>query len=173
MERGQSGTSSDHEGRPDRSRGSRGTRLALVGSSGGHLLQLWVLDEFWSRYDRFWVTFNTADARSLLGSERTYWCYHPTNRNVKNLIRNTWMALRILLRERPTVIVSTGAAVAVPYFYLGRLFGARTIYLEVFDRIDRATLTGRLVRPVTTRFLVQWPEQAALYRGSIVVGPVL
>lgn len=148
-------------------------RLALVGSSGGHLTQLTVLREFWSRYDRFWVTFDTPDARSRLAAERKYWCHHPTNRNLPNLVRNTILAWRVLRSERPTHVLSTGAAVAVPFFWLGRLFGARTIYLEVFDRIDSPTVSGRLVRPVTDHFLVQWPEQLRLYRGAELVGPVL
>jgi UDP-N-acetylglucosamine:LPS N-acetylglucosamine transferase len=148
------------------------TRLAIVASSGGHLAQLQVLDEFWSRYDRFWVTFDTPEAIAALADERTFWCYHPTNRSLRNLLRNSWLALRILVRERPTHIVSTGAAIAVPFFYLGRLFGSRTIYLEVFDRIDGPTLTGRLIRPVTNYYLVQWPEQQSFYPGAEVVGPV-
>lgn len=144
-----------------------------MGSAGGHLVHLTLLHEFWSHYDRFWVTFGTPDAVSRLRGERAYWCHHPTNRNIKNLVRNTWLAFQVLRRESPTHIVSTGAAVAVPFFYLGRLFGCRLIYLEVFDRIDSPTLTGRLVRPVTDHFLVQWPEQARLYRGATVVGSVL
>ncbi len=123
--------------------------------------------------DRFWVTFDTADAVSALRDERTYWCHHPTNRNLGNLIRNTLLAVRVLVRERPTHIVSSGAAVAVPFFYVGRLLGAVTVYVEVFDRIDSATLTGRLVRPVTRHFLVQWPEQLVAYPGAEVIGPVL
>jgi UDP-N-acetylglucosamine:LPS N-acetylglucosamine transferase len=92
---------------------------------------------------------------------------------VRNLVRNTVLAIRVLLRERPTHILSSGAAVAVPFFWLGRVFGARTIYVEVFDRIEGPTMTGRLVRPVTHHFLVQWPEQQAFYPGSELVGPVL
>lgn len=148
-------------------------RIALVGSSGGHLAQLLALHEFWSRHDRFWVTFETEDAISQLSGERAYWCFHPTNRNVANLMRNTALALRILLHERPRLIVSTGAAVAVPFFYLGRLLGAETVFIEVVDRIDSPTLTGRLVRPATTRILIQWPEQARFYPGAELVGPLL
>ena len=59
-----------------------------------------------------------------------------------NLVRNTVLALRVLRRDRPDVIVSSGAGVAVPFFVLGRLLGVPTVYLEVFDRIDCATLTG-------------------------------
>lgn len=147
--------------------------VALVGSSGGHLAQLLALRGFWSRHDHFWVTFDTEDAVSQLAAERTYWCAHPTNRNIPNLIRNTFLAVRVLRRERPCVIVSTGAAVAVPFFYLGRLMGARTVFIEVVDQIDSPTLTGRLVRPISTRVLVQWHEQLPFYPGATVVGPLL
>jgi len=78
----------------------------------------------------------------------------------------------VLRRERPDVIVSTGAGAAVPFFWLGRLLGCRTVYLEVYDRVDSATMTGRLCRPVTDLFLVQWPEQQRLYRDAVVAGPV-
>lgn len=148
-------------------------RICLVGSAGGHLAHLLALREFWEPYDRSWVTFDTSDAVSHLENERTYWCYHPTNRSLKNLIRNTWLAIHVILRERPTHILSSGAAVAVPFFYLARFLGMTTIYIEVYDRIESATLTGRLVRPVTDYFLVQWPEQLTLYPDAELVGPIL
>ncbi|MTV72315.1 UDP-N-acetylglucosamine--LPS N-acetylglucosamine transferase, partial [Streptococcus pneumoniae] len=85
-----------------------------------------------------------------------YPCYYPTNRNIKNLIKNTFLAYKILKKERPDLIISSGAAIAVPFFYIGKLFGSKTVYIEVFDRIDASTLTGKLVYPVTDRFIVQW-----------------
>ena len=145
----------------------------MVASSGGHLRQLLVLRPWWADKDRFWVTFDKADARSALVSERAYWCHYPTNRNLLNLVRNAWLAARVLRRERPQLVVSTGAAVAVPFFYLGKLFGAKTIFIEVVDRVHRPTLTGRLVRPVTDQYVVQWPEQQALYPGAEVIGRLL
>lgn len=148
-------------------------RIALVGSSGGHLAHLLALKPWWSPRDRFWVTFHTEDAAEALAGERAYWCHHPTNRNVRNLFRNTLLAVRVLVRERPALIVSSGAAVAVPFFYLGRLFGARTVFIEVVDRIDTPTLTGRLVQPVCDEIVVQWPEQQRLYRRSRLIGRLL
>lgn len=148
-------------------------KVALVGSSGGHLTHLMALEGWWRRHDRFWVTFDKPDARAALAAERVFWCHFPTNRHLGNLVRNTIVALRVLLRERPNVIISSGAAVAVPFFYLGKALGACTVYLEVYDRIHRRTLTARLVRPVTDRFLVQWPEQVELYPGAELVGEIL
>lgn len=68
--------------------------------------------------------------------------------------------------------MSTGAGVAVPFFWLGRLMGIKTAYLEVYDRIDSTTMTGRLVRRVSGAVLVQWPEQGSLYPNAQVMGTI-
>ena len=111
-------------------------KVCFVTSSGGHLTHLMQLKPWWNDKERVWVTFNKADSKSILKDEKKYWCYFPTNRNVKNLIKNTFLAFKVLKKERPDFIISTGAAVAIPFFYLGKLFGAKTIYIEVYDRID-------------------------------------
>jgi UDP-N-acetylglucosamine:LPS N-acetylglucosamine transferase len=153
--------------------GSAPRRALLVGSSGGHLAQLVALRPWWSEMERHWVTFDTPDARSALRDEPVTWAHHPTTRNVPNLLRNTVQAVRELRRYRPDVVVSTGAGVALPYFVLARALGVLTVYVEVYDRVDTATLTGRLCRPFTRLMLVQWPEQLGLYRDARLVGPLL
>ena len=59
-------------------------KVCLVGSSGGHLTHLYMLKPFWENKDRFWVTFDKEDARSLLDKEKMYPCYYPTNRSLKH-----------------------------------------------------------------------------------------
>ncbi|BBI26222.1 TPA: UDP-N-acetylglucosamine--LPS N-acetylglucosamine transferase [Enterococcus faecium] len=147
-------------------------KICLVGSSGGHLTHLYLLKNFWEKEERFWVTFDKEDSRSMLKDERFFPCYYPTNRNIINLIRNSFLAIRILLKEKPDLIISSGAAVAVPFFYLGKLIGAKTIYIEVFDRIDAPTLTGKLVYPVTDKFIVQWDEMKKVYPKAINLGGI-
>ena len=129
-------------------------KVCLVGSSGGHLAHLYLLKPFWKDKERFWVTFDKEDARSVLSEEVLYPCYYPTNRNIKNLIKNTFLAYKILKKERPDVIISSGAAVAVPFFYIGKLFGSKTVYIEVFDRI------------------VQWEEMKKVYPKAINLGGI-
>lgn len=147
-------------------------KICLVGSSGGHLTHLYMLKQFWNDKERFWVTFDKMDAKSLLEGEKVYNCYYPTNRNIKNLIKNTFLAIKLLHKEKPDLIISSGAAVAVPFFYIGKLMGAKTIYIEVFDRIDKSTLTGKLVYPVTDKFIVQWEEMKKVYKKSINLGSI-
>ena len=142
-------------------------KICLVGSSGGHLTHLYMLKHFWKDKERFWVTFNKEDANSLLKDEKIYNCYYPTN-----LIKNTILAIKVIKKEKPDLIISSGAAVAVPFFYIGKIFGAKLIYIEVFDRIDKPTLTGKLVYPITDKFIVQWDEMKSVYPKAINLGSI-
>jgi len=151
----------------------RDDRVLLVGSSGGHLAQLLALAPLWRQECRAWVTFDTIDATSVLADETVFWAHHPTTRNVPNLARNARLARRVIRDFAPDVVVSTGAAVAYPFFLAARARGIPTVYVEVYDRVESSTLTGRLCRPVTNLFCVQWPEQQSLYKDSVVVGTLL
>jgi beta-1,4-N-acetylglucosaminyltransferase len=154
--------------------------VLLVCSTGGHLLQLLALREAWDGFSRVWVTFDKSDARSLLTGERVVYAHGPTNRNfgllaVRNLVRNLAGALRLVRLERPRVVLTTGAGVAVPYAWIGRLLGARVVYVESLTRIERPSLSCRLIAPVASRIYAQWPElpeavPKARYVGSVVSG---
>jgi beta-1,4-N-acetylglucosaminyltransferase len=148
-------------------------KAMLVCSSGGHLAQLHRLRPWWRRHERVWVTFPGAQAESLLSGERLIPAFYPTNRNIPNALRNLRLAIRLVRAERPDVLVSDGAGVAFPFFLVGRALGVRTVYLEVYDRISRPTLTGRLCYPLSELFLLQWPEQAAIYPRGQVIGCLL
>lgn len=148
-------------------------KLGLVGSSGGHLTHLYLLKEFWEQEERFWVTFKKEDAVSLLKEERVFWCYFPTNRNIINFFKNAVLAIQILKKEKPDFLVSTGAGAAVPFFYIGRLIGIKLVFIEVYDRIDKPTLTGRLVYPICNCFIVQWEEQKKFYPRAVNLGGIL
>lgn len=147
-------------------------KICLVGSSGGHLQHLLMLNEFWSKHERYWVTFKKTDAESALKDEKVAWCYYPTNRNLWNLVRNTGLAIKSLIKEKPDVIISSGAAVAIPFFYIGKLLKIKLVYIEVYDRIDSPTLTGKLVYPITDKFIIQWEEQRKFYPKAINLGGI-
>lgn len=147
-------------------------RVLFVSSAGGHLSQLLQLEPWWRQHDRRWVTFDLPDARSKLAGEDMVAAYYPTTRNVFNMSRNYRLARKQLSEWQPDVVISNGAGAAVPFFVEAHRRGIPTVYLEVYDRIDSRTLTGRMVKRFTTEFCVQWPEQQALYPNSTLVGPL-
>jgi UDP-N-acetylglucosamine:LPS N-acetylglucosamine transferase len=148
-------------------------KVMLVCSSGGHLTQLHRLRPWWERHQRVWVTAPGTHAQSLLRGEQVIAAHFPTTRNALNAVRNLFLAVKLLRAQRPDVLVSDGAGVAVPFFLVGKLLGIRTVYLEVYDRISQPTLTGRLCYPIADLFLLQWPEQAASYPRGQVIGCLL
>jgi beta-1,4-N-acetylglucosaminyltransferase len=145
----------------------------LVCSSGGHLAQLHSLSPWWSKHERTWVTFRGTDSVSLLQGERIRWAFAPTTRNIPNALRNLRLAITLVRRHRPDLIVSTGAGVAVPFFVAAKLWGARTVYIEVYDRVDLPTVTGRLCYPLSDLFVLQWEEQKRMYPKGKVVGALV
>lgn len=149
--------------------------VLLVCSTGGHLLQLHALRDAWQPYSHAWVTHDRSDARSILDGEVVVHAYWPTIRNVRNLIRNTALAVRVVRRTRPRVILTTGAALAVPFAWVGRAYGVRVVYVESLTRITSPSLSLRLIAPVAERIYVQWPEltkavPSARYAGSVFAG---
>ncbi len=148
------------------------SRCLLVASGGGHLSELAELCAGWPPEGQQWVTFDSPQARALLAGRRVAFAHGPTNRSASNLARNVVLAWRLVRRHRPRTIVTTGAGIAVPFCYVGRLLGCRVVYVECLSRVREPSLTGRLVEPVAHDFYVQWPELVARYRRARYVGTV-
>jgi hypothetical protein len=145
--------------------------LLLVADPGGHLFELAGLREVWSRFPRAWVTVRRSDVETLLPGERIVFAHGETRRNLKNLVRNAVLAVRVIRELRPAVIMTTGAALSVPFAWVGRALGVRVVYVECSGRIG-VSLSCRLIAPVADRLYVQWPEvvpslRKARYAGSV------
>jgi UDP-N-acetylglucosamine:LPS N-acetylglucosamine transferase len=147
--------------------------VLLACSAGGHLLQLLALKDAWEGLSRMWVCDDASDARSLLHSEWVVYAYGPPNRSVRNIVRNVLLAVRLVARERPRVLVTTGAGTAVPFAWAARLAGARVVYVESLSRIESPSLACRLIAPIAERVYVQWPELAEAMPGARYAGTVL
>ena len=146
--------------------------VLLVCTPGGHLLQLLSLRPAWGELSHAWVTYDSSDTRSLLADEQVFFAHGPGTRNLKNFFRNLPLAWRLVRELKPAVILSTGAALAVPFAWVGRALGAKVVYVESLTRIERVSLSCRLISPVTDRLYVQWPELAertprARYAGNV------
>lgn len=147
-------------------------KVLLVCSSGGHFKASRQLEPFWSQHDCSWVTFKTATTEDFFRKKaaRIYWAYSPTNRNLGNLIRNLGLALKVIVKQRPDLIITTGAGVAVPFLLIGRLLGSRTVFIESVTRVTSLSLSARLVRPFLSVLFVHWPQLQMKYpKAELIV----
>jgi UDP-N-acetylglucosamine:LPS N-acetylglucosamine transferase len=134
-------------------------------------MQMLALEPAWRDFDATWVTLSGADVDHLLAGERVVLAHGPTNRSLVNMVRNLGVAWRAVRRHDPDAILSTGAALAVPFFLVGRLRGKRLVYVESLTRIHSLSLSGRLVHPLAHAFFVQWrtaQRGRARFAGSIL-----
>ncbi len=147
--------------------------ICLVASGGGHITQLLKLRDSWKSHKTVCVTTVNVVTEQLCEFGNVYTVgecnrEHPL-RTILVLIR----CINVILREKPNVVVSTGAAVGCIVCFLGRLFGARVVWIDSITNVGRISLSGRMVRHIADLFLVQWPELAEQYSNVQYVGTVI
>ncbi len=130
-------------------------KICLVSSSGGHLFLIMSLKDWWQEYERFWVVRDDIISKDLLRDERRCFGYFPENRNMLNFWRNLFLAFRILKKEKPDVIFSTGAGIAPPFFIVAKIMGVKTVFMELFIFAYHPTVSGKIISFFTDVFLVQ------------------
>lgn len=102
---------------------------------------------------------------------KTYHVCHPRRSGLRTA-RNLLQSLRIVLCERPELVISSGADVAVPVCILARLMGAKLVYIETAGEL-RPSLSGRLLYPFADLFIVQWPEKLAAFPRAVLARGLL
>lgn len=146
-------------------------KICIVSSCGGHLTEVRCLKPAYEAYEHFYV----LDDEALLPEDmrsRTYFVTH-SERDWKFLL-NLWEAFKILRRERPQVILSTGAGVAVSFAVVGRaFFRTRVIFVETITRVDRPSLTGRLMYGLAHDFFYQWQALGRYFPKARFSGPLV
>jgi beta-1,4-N-acetylglucosaminyltransferase len=146
-------------------------KICVVASCGGHLTQARSLSPAYAEYPHFFVvTPEIALPPDMVG--KTYFVSHA-ERDWKILL-NFYEAFRILRRERPHVILSTGAGLAVPIALVGRVvWGCEIVYVESLSRIVSPSLTARIMYYLADDFFFQWRPLAKFFRRGKLGGPLL
>ncbi len=151
----------------------RKVRVCLAASAGGHTSQLMKLRQCWDGLDCFSVTTSAAVQKQLAQFGRVYVVGESNRQHPLRVLRTLVCCARIVIAERPAVIVSTGAAVGCLMAFLGKLIGARVAWIDSIANTERLSLSGRLVRPFADLVLTQWPEVARQYRSVEYVGYIV
>jgi UDP-N-acetylglucosamine:LPS N-acetylglucosamine transferase len=145
-------------------------KVCIACSSGGHYREAKIATRE-LHCEKYFVTFRTPHLEKESQSQRFYFIAHP-GRNLFRLLQNAVQAYRILRREKPDVIISTGADVAVPTCLIGKLLGVRLIYIEAGGQVHTPSLSGRLVYHFADLFLVQWEPALKNFPKAIYGGPL-
>lgn len=150
---------------------SRRNDICIVSSCGGHLTEVRQLKRLYADQAHFYV----VNDRAILPDDmvgRTYFISH-SERDWRLLV-NFWEAFRILAKERPRVILSTGAGPVVPFAIVGKLFfRTKVIFVETITRIERPSLTGRLMYYIADDFFYQWSPLKRWFPRGVDGGPLL
>jgi UDP-N-acetylglucosamine--N-acetylmuramyl-(pentapeptide) pyrophosphoryl-undecaprenol N-acetylglucosamine transferase len=120
-----------------------------IASAGGHLQQAWTLAGRRPSVERIWVTYDVAHARSLLEGERVIFAFHPTTKNLLNAVRNYQLARQVFSERRIDRVVSSGAAVAVPFMIRADQLGIPCHYIESATRVAGPSLSGRMLERIS------------------------
>jgi UDP-N-acetylglucosamine:LPS N-acetylglucosamine transferase len=147
------------------------TKVLAIASGGGHWVQLMRLKPAFETNTVVLVTVNQA-YKAEAGSHRFYVVKDATRWNKLRLFVMALQVLWIVLKERPDVVLSTGAAPGYFALRLGKLLGARTIWIDSIANVDRLSLSGEEVGPYADLWLTQWPHLARqggpYFRGSVL-----
>lgn len=151
-------------------------KVLFISSLGGHLTQLLQLKPLFEEYDYHIVTEKSIITEDLSKQYRmSFLMYGARNYPFKYIFKlsyNFLTSLYYFLRERPDVIVTTGAHTAVPICYIAKLFGKKVVFIESFAKTSTPTISGKMVYPIADLFIVQWQSMKkhypkAVYGGSI------
>lgn len=149
----------------------RVTRVLAVASGGGHWVQLLRLLPAFGHLDVAFVTVDPA-YRTQVAGYRFYTVIDATRWNKLKLVRMSFELLRILRRERPDVVLSTGAAPGYVALRLGRWLGARTCWIDSIANAEALSASGERIGRHADLWLTQWPHLARPggpdYRGAVV-----
>lgn len=122
----------------------------LVASAGGHVYQLMHLRERLGVVSNaLWVTYGVKQTSSLLADHRVAYAHHPTTKHIPNALRNYRLARQVFTENEIEAVVSTGAAVAVPFILRARQLDIPCHYIESATRIDGPSLSGRILQHLT------------------------
>ena len=149
-------------------------KICLAASSGGHLEQIKMLAPLKEKYDMFLVTEGT-NAADKGPYPKVYKLKQVNRREVMfplYMLYNTVKSLRILSKEDPDLIISTGVLAVVPLCILAKLKRKKLIYIESFAKITSGTLTGKILYRFADVFFVQWEEMKDVYPNSIYAGGI-
>ena len=148
-------------------------KICLTASGGGHLTELLRLSDCWKVFETFFVTTVPVVQDELKQSAKVY-VVGECNRQHPILVMLVFLrCLKIIIKEKPDVVISTGAAAGCMICFLAKIMKAKIIWIDSITNVEKISLSGRMVRYIADLFLVQWSELTLKYKNVEYAGTVI
>lgn len=141
-------------------------RIVGICSGGGHLTELLMIMRHLPHCMSI-LTEEGAVERNA-GSDLPLLPICDPHRSPWKFLQNSGQALRYLFHLRPSVVISTGAGMTLPFFIMARAFGANCIFVETGARVSTPSMTGRLLYRFSHLFIVQNAALLPFYKKAVV-----
>ena len=148
-------------------------KVCLAASAGGHISQLIKLSNGWNCRNVFCITTTKVVEEKLKRFGHTYVVGESNHQHLLQVIAVLMRCLKIVVHEKPDVVISTGAAAGCIACFLGKFIGAKVVWIDSVTNVERLSLSGRMVRYIADLFLVQWPELAKKYKNVEYCGTII
>lgn len=149
-------------------------KICFAASSGGHYEQLMMLKPLMGKYRSFILTERT-DYQMREPEIKTYYV-DQVNRREKafmlKMLRNVFRSLRLFLREKPDIVITTGVMAVIPICLIAKMAGKKLIYIESFAKVTSPTETGKLLYRFADQFYVQWESMLECYPDAVYLGGI-
>ena len=158
----------------DNKKKTKQKKICLIASSGGHLEQIRQLKKISQKYDCFYVVTRTKATEAMKQKHYIVSDLVRTNKFVEALRMSRMMIeqLVIFLKEKPDVVLTTGAAVAIPMCIIGKIFHKKVIYIESYARMTTPNKTGLLIYKFADLFIIQWEALKKYYPNAVYGGSI-
>jgi UDP-N-acetylglucosamine:LPS N-acetylglucosamine transferase len=145
-------------------------RILAVASGGGHWVQLRRLAPAFAGHD---VAYLTTDAgyRDEVAPARFYTVADGNRDSKAALLRSFAQVAAVVARERPDVVVTTGAAAGYLAIRLAKLVRAQTLWIDSIANVEELSLSGRMASTKADVCLTQWEHLAGgsvAYKGAVL-----
>ena len=151
-------------------------KVMFISSVGGHLTQLLELKKIFNDYNYVLITEKTDVTKDMKNKyQMEYLVYGSRDYLFSYIFKfsyNIIKSLYLFIKYRPDVIITTGAHTSVPMCYIGKIFRKKIIFIESYAKRTSPTLSGKLVYPIATTFIVQWETMLEFYPNAKYFGGI-
>lgn len=147
-------------------------KILAVASSGGHFVQLKILIDMLSLEGvEFIKTVSTTVGKSAVVFKTDYCVDDVSRTDFVKVFMVAAQAIKIILKEKPSLILSTGALPGLVFVAIGRVFGVKTIWVDSVANPERLSFSGRFAMRISNITLTQWQHLAndkVQYKGGVL-----